>query len=173
MTARREVIMQALLSRLQTKCGAAFATYSRRMQMYDDLIQQLQNGTAPKFPALYTYDGVGFGGGITRWDQGGQSIAGPVKRIMNVTLVIYALKPSANTPNGPDMTDPGAVDLYPLIELVEDALDDDSENNQYGVLTLGGLCRRCWIEGEGFLIPGDIDTTGLTMQTIPVRILIP
>lgn len=171
---QREPIMDALLAFLQDRCGAAFASYDKRFLMYDDLVQLLLNGTAPKFPALYLYDGVGFGGGITNWDQSStQGNATPVKRTMNITIVIYALKPSANTPDGNDNRQTGGLYMYPLTEIVETAMAS-GDDPSYGVMRLGGLCRRCWIEGQGFLIPGDIDTnSGLTMQTIPVRILIP
>lgn len=168
----REQVMNALLARIQAVCGVAFATYSRRFQTYDDLVNQLTNSGGPAFPALYLYDGVGFGGGVDNWDQGAtQGIATPVKVTLWRTVVIYALKPSASTPDGTDMTVPGASTLNPLIESVEAAFVDDTPS--LGVMTLNGLVKRVWIEGDGFLIPGDIDQSGLAMQTIPVRILIP
>lgn len=168
----REQIMNALLAQLQTGCGSTFATYSRRFQMYDELIQQITAGRAPTFPALYLYDGVGFGGGIDHWDQGKQSVAGPVKRTLMRTVVIYAIKPGSNTPDGTDMTSIGASYMNPLIESVENVIEQD-DNLSFGTNTLGGLVRHCWVEGDGLLIPGDIDQTGLAMQTIPVKILIP
>lgn len=168
--AAREAIMDALLARAQTRCGATFGTYSRRFQMYDDLVQAITSGNAPKFPALYLYDGVGFGGGLDRWDQSG-GVAVPGKRTMVRTIVIYAIKPKANTPDGADISVAGASELHPLIESVEGIFEND--NFSFNTLTLGGLCRHCWIEGDGILIPGDIDPSGLAMQTIPVKILIP
>lgn len=170
--ATREAIMDALLARAADRCGAIFGTYSRRFQMYDDLVRALTNNTAPKFPAFYLYDGVGFGGGRDTWDQSAQrSIANDAKRTMTRTIVLYALKPKASTPDGADISVAGASELHPLIEAVEGIFDVD--NFSYNTLTLGGLCRHCWIEGDGILIPGDIDESGLAMQTIPVKILIP
>jgi hypothetical protein len=61
--------------------------------------------------------------------------------------------------------------LQPLIESVESAFAPDDAVN--GVLTLGGLAYNVWIEGEGIMISGDIDPTGLCMQVIPIRITIP
>jgi hypothetical protein len=169
----REQIMVALLARIATVCGANFATYSRRFQTYTDLINMISigSGDVPAFPALYLYDGIGFGeGGKDHWDrkagQGAQVI-----RTINRTVVFYALKPSANTPTGADITVPGAIALNNLTEVVESAFAvDDYQRN---TMTLGGLVAHCWIEGIGEMIPGDIDPTGLTMQTIPVKILIP
>lgn len=170
--ATREQVMDALLARIRTLCGSAFATYDRRFQMWDDLVNAIKAGNAPAFPALYLYDGVGLGGGIDNWDHSSQvSIAQPVKRLLTRTVVIYALKDGANTPDGANMNSVGASVLNPLIEAVEAAFEPDSTS--FNVLTLGGLVRRCWIEGDGFLIPGDIDPAGLAMQTIPVKILLP
>lgn len=168
----REAIMDALLARARERCGVIFNTYSRRFRMYDDLVQARVSGNPPKFPAFYLYDGVGFGGGIDRWDQSAQrTIANDAKRTMIRTIVIYAIKPKANTPDGADMSIAGASELHPLIEAAEGIFDVD--NFSYNTLTLGGLCRHCWIEGDGILIPGDIDPSGLAMQTIPIKILIP
>jgi hypothetical protein len=170
----RNPIADALLAREQSICGANFATYSRTFETYIDLLAKLtgsNQGDPPAFPALYLYEGVGFGeSGQTKWDQRGPGVGVSV-RTLNFTLVIYALKPKANTPDGADITVAGSVALNDLVELVESTFtpDDFSTNT----LTLGKLCRHCWIEGIGELISGDIDPTGLTMQTIPVKILIP
>jgi hypothetical protein len=169
----REQIMVALLARVQAVCGANFASYSRRFQTYTDLINMISTGSAdvPAFPALYVYDGIGFGeGGKDNWERKGRGAA-PVIRTINRTIVFYALKPGANTPAGADLTVAGAPQLNNLIEVVESAfVVDDFQRN---TMTLGGLVAHCWLEGMGEMIPGDIDPTGLTMQTIPVKILIP
>lgn len=169
----REQIMNALLARIQLICGANFATYSRRFQTYVDLVSMISTSSAdlPAFPALYLYDGIGFGeGGKDHWDRSSK-IGAPSIRTLNRTIVYYAIKPGGFTPSGADVTQAGAIQLNPLIEVVESAfvVDDFTRN----MMTLGGLVQHCWIEGDGEMIPGDIDPTGLMMQTLPVRILIP
>lgn len=169
----REQIMTALLARITSVCGATFASYNRRFQTYIDLIGMISNNSAalPKFPALYLYDGIGFGeGGKDNWSQK-QGQGAPYIRTINRTVVFYAIKPNAFTPSGADQFVAGATQLNTLIESVEAAfaVDDLIRNT----MTLGGLVAHCWIEGVGEMIPGDIDATGLTMQTIPIKILIP
>lgn len=167
--ATREQIMNALLARLQAKCGAAFLTYSREFIMWEDMIQLIGANVAkaPAFPALYLYDGVGFGGGVDNFVQGQWGT--PVKQTLYRTIVFYCRKAGAGTPAGPQ-TQAGASVINPLIETVMTAFAPDGPD---GRLTLSGLVANCWMEGDGHLIPGDIDPTGLCMQTLPVRIMIP
>lgn len=172
MTATRNEIALALLALVAAKAGANFATYSRTFETYVDLISKLSGsnqGDPPAFPACYVYEGIGFGeGGQTKWEPKGTALS---IRTLNYTIVIYALKPSANTPDGADITVAGASYLNPLVEVIEGAFVPD--NFSMNTLTLGGKVRHCWLEGVGELISGDIDPSGLTMQTIPVKILIP
>ncbi len=171
--ATRNQIGAALLARVQTICGTNFATYDRNFKTYVDLIATLngsQQGDPPAFPAIYVYEGIGFGeSGSTKWEQKG--VGSPPLRTLNFALVIYALKPGANTPGGADVTVAGSLALNDLVDNVETAFVPDSPS--FNTLTLGKLVRHCWLEGMGHLIPGDIDPTGLSMQTIPVKILIP
>ena len=162
-------IMNALLALIQTNCGALFNTYSRRFVTWENLVASIANGQAVAQPALYVYDGVGFGGGTEEYVQQGRT---PAKRILSRDIVIYAQIPGGNLSSGVDSTTPGGDVFYPLIEAVEAALEPD-DSNAFGVLTLGGLVIHCWIEGRGVIVPGDIDPNGQGMATLPVKILIP
>lgn len=162
--------MNAVLALIQASCGNAFQTYSRRFITYQDLIQVLQNNPqAVPQPALYVYDGVGFGGGITKYVQQGRT---PGNRTLLRTIVIYSQLPGGNQPAGIDSTTPGADAIYDLIEKVETALDPP-DSDSFGTVSLGGLVTHCWIEGDGLIVPGDIDPNGQGMATLPLNILIP
>lgn len=182
----REQIMENLLAQIRRSCGTTFAFYSRKFIMYLDLVQLLKTPKPDndprntiRSPALFLYDGPGFGGGRTIWVQGARGQ--PAKRTMHVTIVIYAWRD--NTIPGGGQTPYGASDaagtitLYPLIEAVEAALDPEPNLPGYdlvaGSLTFGGLVTYAWIAGEGHTIPGDLDPSGIAMQTIPLQILIP
>lgn len=163
-------IMDALLALLQTRCGNTFATYSRRFLTWEALIQVLQsNPQAVPQPALFLYGGPGLGGGTTKYIQAGRT---PARRELARTIVIYAQIPGGGTPAGKDATTPGDSVFYPLIEAVEAALEP-SPSDSLAVVTLGGLVTHCWIEGDGVIVPGDIDPTGQGMATLPVNILLP
>jgi len=173
MSGTREQIMDALLAILQARLGAAgsnvIKSFARRFIMYEDFKNMMANGTSPALPALYLFDGTAFGGGVDAWEQ--RNPGTPDKRTMDRSIVIYATIPGAGSPSGPDGTTSGGHVLQPLIEAVEAGMAPD--NMVLNLLTLGGLCRHAWIEGQGFLVSGDVDPSGLCMQTIPVRILIP
>ncbi len=164
-------IMEALLARLQTKCGDTFQTYSRRFVMWENMAQMVMNGKAPVQPALYLFDGVMMtGGGRINFERTAKSV--PNKRLIERTIVIYAQMPGGGTPDGTDSETPGGDVFYPLQEAVEAAIEPDP-GDSWGALTLGGLCEHCWIQGDGYMFTGDIDPNGQGMLTIPVRILVP
>ena len=55
-----------------------------------------------------------------------------------------------------------------ILDAIESAfLPDDAT----GCCTLGGLVRHCWIEGEVFKDPGDLD--GQALLIAPIKILVP
>jgi hypothetical protein len=176
----RDQIMDALLAQLQASCGDTFAYYSRKFIMWQDLAQMLTNPHGdprqlPRSPALFLYDGVGFGGGRDTWVQGNRG--SPSKRTLHRTIVLYTWRDGGLTPTGPDAS-VGATSMWPLLESVENAIDPEPHNLSgmdmaVGSTTLNGLVTYCWIEGDGHCIPGDIDPSGLEMQTIPIKILIP
>lgn len=166
-------IVDALMDLLEDECGTTFKYYNRKMVTWEALQQMFQGGndSAQKFlqPALLLYDGPGMGGGMVTYVQAGRT---PGNRTKKVTLVIYAQTPGGGTPGGPGFDIPGTDIFYPLIEAVEAALEPDPSDS-FGTVSLGGLVRHCWIEGDGVLIPGDIDPNGQGMATLPVSILIP
>lgn len=166
-------IALAMVALMTTRCGATFKSYKRGVLLYDDVIQQLTNppvgGPGVVFPQFWYYEGVGLGGGTITYDR--SAPATPVKRTISSTIVIYGLKDGANTPSGANNAQAGNVILNPLFSVVEAAFAPDQPS--FNRLTLGGLVSHCWIEGEVYTIPGDIDPSGLAMQTIPVKILIP
>lgn len=162
-------IMDALLALLQTSCGSIFQTYSRRFLMWEALVNSINNNAAPAFPALYLYDGPGLGGGTIKYENRGR---GPAKRTLTRTIVIYGQIPGGGSPGGIDATTPGGTVFYPLLEAVEAALEQ-SPSSSFGTQTLGGLVTHCWVEGDGIIVTGEIDPSGLGMATIPVNIVIP
>src|SRR5260221_13866902 len=144
----REQIMDAVLAQIQSFCGTAFRTYSRRFMTWEDVVQSYREGTPLNQPALFVYDGLGFGGGVDNWDPRGPG--NPSVVMLMRTVVIYATLPGGGTPQGPDGTTPGGSVLHPLVELVMQALAPDDPS--YGVNKLGGLVSHCWIKGDSLLM---------------------
>lgn len=178
MTALYDQIADALLARLQDKCGDLFNYYSRRFLMWEQIAQRTNaNDDQVKQPALFLFDGMGLGGGRTRYDP--RMRATPSVRTIDKTIVIYARLPRAGEsgvsdsggPPGPDIVTPGGTVFYPLIQSIESALIADDLSQ--GTLMLGGLVTHCWLEGDGFVITGETDPDGQGMATLPVRIMIP
>lgn len=164
----REQIMDHILADLQAFCGTTFKLYSRRFMMWEDVIQSYREGTPLAQPALFLYDGVGFGGGIDTWDPRGPGNPSVVTLLR--TIVIYATLPGGGTPQGPDGTTPGGSVLHPLVEMVQQALSPD--DGSLGVNNLGGLVSHCWIKGDSLLMTGEIDAVqGQGMATVPLEIM--
>lgn len=165
-----EPIMNALLGLLEgSLVPGTFRYASRRFVTWEALIASIQSGVSPfPQPALLLYDGVGFGGGMVRFEQRGRGR--PKVRVVSRTIVVYAQLPGGNTPSGPDNFTPGGSVFHPLLEAIEAVFDaSDSE----GALTLGGLVSHAWIEGSSHMLTGDVDPSGQGMMTIPVSIMIP
>lgn len=166
-----EPIMNALAALLEASLSPApFRYVSRRFVTWETLVNSVQNG-APTFPqpALLLYDGIGFGGGKTKIEQRGRGV--PPVRILFRTIIVYAQLPGGGTPQGPDDTTPGGTVLGPLSEAIEGVFGQF--DGQGATLTLGGLVRHCWIEGDSHWLTGDLDPQGQSMMTIPVQIMIP
>jgi hypothetical protein len=159
-----EPIMTALLAMLQTNCGATFSGYHRRFMTWEAVIAATP---AILQPALFLYDGVGLGGGKTRYHERGRGR--PPVRVISRTIVVYAQTPGGGTPGGPDATTAGGTVFGPLAESIENAFVPDSE----GAVTLGRTVSHAWIEGDSFWITPDIDPQGQGMLTVPVQIMIP
>ena len=168
-----EPIMDALLVLLKSSCGDTFSYYSRRFQTWEEVIQNSKRGQPTQFlqPALFLYDGVGFGGGRIKFDQRGRGV--PPVRTMMRTIVIYAQLPGGGLSDGPDADTPGGTVFAPLQEAVEDALGPETGDGPGGTQTLGGLVSHCEIEGDVIWVTGDIDPGGQGMLAIPISIMIP
>ncbi len=166
-----EPIMNALFTLLNgALVPGTFRYSSRRFVTWEDLINFIHTSGASPFPqpALILYDGIGFGGGKTKYEQRGRGR--PKIRVVTRTIVVYAQLPAGNTPSGPDNVTPGGSVFGPLAEAIETVFDNvDSE----GALTLGGLVSHAWIEGDSHWLTGDVDPSGQGMMTVPVSIMIP
>lgn len=174
----REQVMNALLALLQRQCGSTFATYSRRFMTWEQVVNSYQAETvlSLKQPALFLYDGVGFGGGVDKFEQG-SGRGTPAIVTMSRSIVIYARMPGAGTPQGVEPDVPGGSVYHPLLESVVAALGTDEEvNPSAGVLTLGsgmGLVSHCVIKGETLIVTGEIDPDqGQGMIVIPLEIML-
>jgi hypothetical protein len=164
----REQIMSTLLAHFQADLGTTFRTYSRRFLTWEDVVNSYQSGVPLQQPALFLYDGVGFGGGIERWDPRG--FGNPSVITLQRTVVIYAQLPGGGTPYGVDVTVPGGSVLHPLIEAVYQSIAPDDPS--FGTNTLGGIVSHCWIKGEGMIVTGELDATaGQGMATLPIEIV--
>lgn len=170
-TSFRDQVMDALLASLRTRCGTTFKYYSRKFMTWQDMIQNRQAAKGViRQPALFLYDGIGFGGGVDNVDQRGRS--GPAVVTMSRTIVVYATPPDIGQPGG-RVAEPeaGGTIFYPLIESLEDdgfVSDSPSQN----VFTLGGLVSHCWISGDIHFVTPDIDVSGQGMMTVPVSIML-
>lgn len=164
-------IMNALLALIQSKCGEMFATYTRRLVMWEALSQSLQSGgTLIRQPYLCLFDGtITADSGRIFYERTALSV--PFKRELFRSIVIYAQIPGGGSAGGPDDTTAGGDVFYPLIEAIENALEGQVEPQ--GALTLGGRVFHCWIEGNQYTFTGDIDPYGQGMAIIPVRIMLP
>lgn len=68
---------------------------------------------------------------------------------------------------GKDQSNTGAEFTADLLDLIDAKFPDPGLTPQ----RLGGLVRACWIEGQIRKWEGDLD--GLTILTVPIKILIP
>lgn len=174
-----EQIMNALLAYLKAQIPAnTFLTFRRGVVQWQELGRVVNGVPIMRQPALFLYDGPGFGGGRVRYEQRSRSL--PVIRILHRTVIIYQRTPAAGGfPGGSlggsavqSVLGSQASPLHPLIEAVELAMETPDDAAQ-GALTLGGLVSHCFIEGDGLQIPPDIDPEGQGMATLPITILVP
>jgi hypothetical protein len=105
----REQVMNALLALLQRQCGSTFATYSRRFMTWEQVVNSYQAETvlSLKQPALFLYDGVGFGGGVDKFEQG-SGRGTPAIVTMSRSIVIYARMPGPARRRAWSRTSPAA-----------------------------------------------------------------
>jgi hypothetical protein len=172
-------IMNALLALLKSATGyntpsQVFQFYQRGIIPWEMLAQTNNNQPLIRQPALFLYDGVGFGGGTTEYEQRGRSR--PVVRVITRTIIIYAQQLSAGgvpggVTGGPIVATSGAGPVFhPLIEAVEGVF---TTTDSQGALTLGGLVSHCWLEGEAWIATSEVDPQGQGMAKLLVKIMVP
>ena len=169
-----EPIMDALLALLQDALMPGTFRYMARGIIPWEQIDQMitTNITLPfRQPALFLFDGIGYGGGKTQYERRGRGM--PPKRILHRTIVVYAQFPGSGTPSGPEglQTMSGGTIFAPLVEAIERGFNQVDFDN--AALTLGGLVSHIWIEGESHWLTGEIFPNGQSMLTIPLNIIIP
>jgi len=168
-----EPIMDGILALLQNALMPGTFRYMARGIIPWEQIDQMitTNITLPfRQPALFLFDGIGYGGGKTQFERRGRGM--PPKRVLHRTIVIYAQFPGSGTPSGPDGTVPSGGTIFaPLSEAVEAVFNQPDFDN--AALTLGGLVSHIWIEGESHWLTGEIFPNGQGMMTLPINIVIP
>lgn len=145
MSARREVIMEALFARLQAIPG--IVSTSRRMSLPAQVLPADQ-------PRLMLWEQPETARGATSL---------PDKRVWEAWIVIVF--------TNPDPTIAGATILNPMLDAIEVALAIDDFGQQ--VCSLGGLVHYARIEGSIVKETGDTDPTGLGGAVVPVKIMPP
>lgn len=166
-----EPIMNALLAQLQAGLTPSpFRYMSRIFVAWEDLVQPGNPAIPSDFaqPALLLYDGVGFGGGKTRFEQRRRGL--PPVRVLSRTIVVYAQVPGGVVGN-PSRTMAGGTVFAPLSEAIEGVIG--TPDGEGATNTLGGLVSHCWIEGDSWWLTGDVDPQGQGMMIVPVQIMIP
>ena len=167
-----EPIMNGLLTLLQDALmPGTFRYMARGIIPWEQIDQMISTNITLPFrqPALFLFDGIGYGGGKTQYERRGRGM--PAKRVLMRTIVVYAQFPGAGTPSGPDGTVPSGGTIFaPLVEAIEATLEPSPGEP---AITLGGLISHAWIEGESHWLTGEIFPNGQGMFTIPINIVIP
>lgn len=94
------------------------------------------------------------------YERPGQGL--PPKRTMHFELWLY-------TSDGQSPTDVPSSGLNMIVDAVEFALQAPPLTN---VLTLGGICAHCWIEGSVGYFEG-LSHDGKSIAIIPIAVLMP
>jgi hypothetical protein len=164
--------MNGLLALLQNALmPGTFRYMARGIIPWEQIDQMISTNITLPFrqPALFLFDGIGYGGGKTQYERRGRGM--PAKRVLHRTIVVYAQFPGTGTPSGPDGTVPSGGTIFaPLVEAIEAALEPSPGDP---AITLGGLISHAWIEGESHWLTGEIFPNGQGMFTIPLHIVIP
>lgn len=140
----REKIFQALFTLIQN--AASFKTASRRLKLWSDV------NPADK-PAVFLVQRP------QKYVQGGGNL--PQKVTLEAQIIIY-------TNAGKDPNVVPSTEMNALLDAIDTAIGWKPVPGQQ---TLGGLVTSCWIEGDVFIDPGDLDGDGVAI--IPVKILVP
>ena len=140
----REAIFAALFKLVSAT--SSFKTASRRLKLWSDV-------NASDKPAIYLAQRP------QKYVQGGGNL--PQKVTLEAQIIIY-------TNAGKDPNVVPATQMNALVDAIDSAI---GWNPVRGQQTLGGLVTSCWIEGDVFIDPGDLDGDGVAI--IPVKILVP
>lgn len=146
MAATREAIMEAVY---ELVIGVHdFRTTSRRLKLWTDV-------PANERPALFQAEHA------ETYSRQSETLG---KRGVDVTLFIYTDAHDAKTI--------GATELNTILDELDAALAPTGADLVFaGRQTLGGLVSHCFIDGEVFKDPGDLDGDGLLI--VPIKILVP
>src|SRR6266481_6963406 len=168
-----EPVMNGILTLLQNALvPSTFRYMARGIIPWEQIDQSISGAITLPFrqPALFLFDGIGYGGGKTIYESRGRGM--PKIRKLLRTIVVYAQFPGSGTPSGPDGTVPsGGTVFAPLVEAVEGGCNQVDFDN--AALTLGGLVSHVWLEGESHWLTGEIFPNGQGMLTLPIHIVIP
>jgi hypothetical protein len=141
----REQIISTLYTRLQAGLGSYYTTIQRRLLLWSDVPKENQ-------PALFLVEHK------EDFKKEGRGL--PRAQLFKASIICYF-----------DTSDPSIVGGT----LINNALDQIEAvllpPPGFDAQTLNGIVNRCWIEGEIFKVPGDID--GQAMLVVPVLILTP
>lgn len=140
-------IMDALYD-LVVNASPQFRTKSRRVALWGD-----PEAAKPLRPYIAM--------GVREETFVGGQDGPPAVRTYNVHFYIYT--------DATNVADPSSL-LNGLLDAVQEALRAPLFPAP-GRQTLGGLVHNCWINGEIFKDPGDLDNDG--MAIVPVKILVP
>lgn len=147
MTTTRETAIAALVS-LVANAYPWTTGPSRRLKLWPDV-------PVNQRPACFVFQG-----GRQTYAYGAQ-LVNP-KRIIEARLFIYV--------NAKDHNTIGASQLDAILDALDTAFSAAADPGT-GILSLGGACHSCRIEGDVLVDPGDIDGDGLLV--VPVKLVLP
>ena len=148
----REACWAALFALLKTKIGSQLVTMS---------LQHVQPPmlSAEQQPALFVVQ--------TRESRKPTPAGTPVQLTLDGFLILYLQVPAPMDEVPGEETELGASDMNALLLAIDTALMPDND----GRLTLGGLVRHCWIEGDVEMDPGIYSQQAAAI--VPIRMLVP
>lgn len=125
-----------------------FVTRERKLRLFSDV---------PKMEQAYLCQ-------VSHGDLYGKTSNTPYKRVLRFTWIGYFDAQNSDDPSSEMDAILDALEAK-FAPVPQDPGFFDSRN------TLLGLCYSCFIDGEAFKDPGDID--GQAMFTVPIKVLVP
>jgi len=155
MPALREPVFLALLAVAQSASwdtpARTWVSTSRRVKLFNEVMPSQQ-------PALFQAE----------HDENIAQVSNmPYKQVWNATWIIYQC--TGNDPMAePTIENNLILDALfaAMVPKIQAGVSFDPKRN-----TLGGLVHHCYIDGDIFKDPGDIDKQG--MLVVPIKILVP